>query len=416
MGERIGGSLFAGIGGFDLACERVGIRVAYQVENDKFCNQVLERHFPNAERIGDINEFQPDSTHAVDILTGGFPCQDISVAGKGAGLAGSRSSLWFQFARIIKAVRPGWVLIENVPRLRSVPSSAKGRDFHTIITALDEFGYGVAWRSLDSQYFGVPQRRERVFIVGRFGKPCPPEILFEPESGARNPQKGRGKRADIARTVATGTNGSRYDGETETFITINDGGRKGYWSNGNPLSSSVVPTLDGLSQHAVAFQGDSKVTHGDKAFIGATRGAGTPMIAAPLKAESPTRRNGGSSFISDEFVIAKPIQEWSQNGGAMSALVAFNGGQSADAYGLAIGEQSPPIKATPSGSNQIPNLSDGMIVRRLTPLECERLQGFPDGWTKLSEDTPDSPRYKAFGNAVTVPVVEWILKRIYEAM
>src|SRR3990167_9900259 len=127
----------------------------------------------------------------VDLITAGFPCQDVSVAGQRKGLAGERSGLFWEIIRVARGLRPGWLLLENVPGLFS---SHRGRDFGIVLTALDQLGYGVAWTVLDAQYTGLAQRRERVFLVGRFGAPCPGEILFEPEglSGDSPPRRTAG--------------------------------------------------------------------------------------------------------------------------------------------------------------------------------------------------------------------------------
>jgi DNA (cytosine-5)-methyltransferase 1 len=170
MSEMTGVSLFAGIGGFDLAMQRQGVRVVASVEIDKNCNKVLAQHFPNTKQFNDITEvkgsdlieagFTPDR----GIITGGFPCQDLSVAGKRAGLAGARSGLFWEAARIVEETQSNWFIIENVPGLLT---SNSGADFGVVIGTMADLGYGVAWRVLDAQYFGVPQRRRRVFIVGQ---------------------------------------------------------------------------------------------------------------------------------------------------------------------------------------------------------------------------------------------------------
>lgn len=169
------GSLFTGIGGFDLGLERAGWEIKWQIEKDKFRRQILKRHWPDVELREDV-ESDTVGLEPVDLICGGFPCQDVSLAGRRFGLAGRRSRLWFSFIRVVKEMGPPWVIIENVPGLLS---SHEGRDFEIIIQGLAECGYGVAWRVLDSQYFGIPQHRRRIFIVGCSGKPCPPEILFE---------------------------------------------------------------------------------------------------------------------------------------------------------------------------------------------------------------------------------------------
>ena len=195
MNEMTGVSLFAGIGGFDLAMQRQGVRVVASVEIDKNCNKVLAQHFPNTKQFNDITEvkgsdlieagFTPDR----GIITGGFPCQDLSVAGKRAGLAGARSGLFWEAARIVEETQSNWFIIENVPGLLT---SNSGADFGVVIGTMADLGYGVAWRVLDAQYFGVPQRRRRVFIVGQRdpNSTSAGEVLFNSQgSRGRSSQK-----------------------------------------------------------------------------------------------------------------------------------------------------------------------------------------------------------------------------------
>src|SRR5579875_134000 len=174
------GSLFAGIGGFDLGADRAGWRCAWQVEIDRRCVEVLARHWPEVERFGDVRAVGAHNLAPVDLICGGFPCQDLSVAGRRAGLAGSRSGLWWEFYRIVAELRPAWVVVENVPGLLS---SNRGRDMGTILASLGDLGYGWAYRVLDAQWFGVPQRRRRVFIVGHLGDYSATQVLLEPEGG-----------------------------------------------------------------------------------------------------------------------------------------------------------------------------------------------------------------------------------------
>ena len=194
------GSLFSGIGGFDLGFERAGWRVIWQVENNPFRQKILKRHWPDVELRNDIRT-NTDGLERPDLICGGFPCQDLSVAGNRRGLLGERSALWYEYLRMVRTLRPTWVVIENVPGLLS---SHKGKDFEIIVNGLAQCGYGVAWRVLDSQYFGVAQRRRRVYIVGHLGAECPLEILFEPESGEGPTPAGRAAGAQIASTLGGG--------------------------------------------------------------------------------------------------------------------------------------------------------------------------------------------------------------------
>lgn len=197
MSKPTVGSLFSGIGGFDLGFERAGWDIIWQVENDPYRQKILKRHWPEVELRGDITA-DTDGLRRPDLICGGFPCQDVSVAGRHKGLAGERSGLWFEYLRLVKELRPTWVVIENVPGLLY---SNKGADFEVVVRGLADSGYGVSWRVLDSRYFGVPQRRRRVFIVGRLGAVCPPEVLFEPESLAWHLEARRKAQAQIAGTL-----------------------------------------------------------------------------------------------------------------------------------------------------------------------------------------------------------------------
>ena len=207
MNELTGVSLFAGIGGFDLAMQRQGVKVVASVEIDKNCNKVLAQHFPNTKQFNDITEvkgsdligagFTPDR----GIITGGFPCQDLSVAGKRAGLAGARSGLFWEAARIVEETQSNWFIIENVPGLLT---SNSGADFGVVIGTMADLGYGVAWRVLDAQYFGVPQRRRRVFIVGKRdpNSTSAGEVLFKSQGSRGRTSQKQSQQQEVAGHIA----------------------------------------------------------------------------------------------------------------------------------------------------------------------------------------------------------------------
>lgn len=369
------GSLFAGVGGMDRGLERAGMTVRWQIEIDPFCRRVLERHWPGVPKHGDIREVRGDELEPVDLVCGGFPCQDLSVAGRRAGLAGERSGLFFEFMRLAARIRPRWLLIENVPGLLS---SNGGRDMGAVIGALGELGYGYAWRVLDAQYFGVAQRRRRVFIVGCAGDRIgAATVLFEPESCGWDPPPRREARAAVTPILEVGarTNGDGYrDGD-------------GIGREGDSMYS-----LQAAKQHAVAYQCHGgnvgpmgTVRSGNGALTG-----GVPFVAQPLRSGrriSDSNGDEGNVFLAAQAVSANQRRE-----------VRLR-----DVHGSLMGERS---------GAQFDGVMQRMAVRRLTPTEGERLQGFPDGWTLLGDDTPDSPRYRALGNAVCVPVAEWIGRRI----
>ena len=301
-------SFFTGIGGFDLGFMRAGFDVVYQCEVDPYCRDVLKTKWPdlpNAARCEDIKNVASQPVPHADVWCAGFPCQDLSLADPRGrdGLAGERSGLFYEFATHLAAARPQVVLLENVPGLFS---SHDGRDFARVLVALAQLGYSVGWRVLNSRHFGVPQWRQRLYIVGHLGGPeRVAEVLFEPERG---------------------------DGHLEA-------GTKARSTSVSPFMRSAGKTCEG---------------------------AVVPENSFCLSAS--TGRHTGS--------------DWSRT------YVSY-----------------------PAAGK----------VRRMTPTECERLQGFPDGWTipgRLieSSDRIESKRYFALGNAVTVPVVEWLAERIKRAL
>ena len=403
-------SLFSGVGGFDLGFDRAGMVCAGQVEFDAAARSVLERHWPDAKRINDVREVQGDEFGTVDLICGGFPCQDVSVAGKRAGLAGERSGLWFDFHRLIDRVRPRWVVIENVPGLLS---SHGGRDFAVILRGLVECGYGVAWRVLDAQYFGVPQRRRRVFIVGSLGSGHAAEVLFEREGGAGDSAPGRGPRPELAKDVAASL---RFGGE---------GQRGRLMDNEHGLALAPYVMAHGQGNAEVVKDGSPSLTANHEA----------PIVT--------TTFNGYTGGADDNDA---------QGGHLIPVAYGFSAGNSSGSYGIGLTENgTPPLRAGNSGPNMTPTIAYAITertrrgganlevqenvayaltnpgsggrtgnrqiggafgVRRLTPVECERLQGFPDNWTAGQSD---SARYRQMGNAVAVPVAEWIGRRVMEA-
>jgi len=219
-----GVSLFAGVGGFDLAMQRQGVRVVASVEIDKNCNQVLANHFPEATQFNDITTVKGEDlinagfTPSAGIITGGFPCQDVSVAGRRAGLAGARSGLFWEAARIVEETQSEYFILENVPGLLS---SNKGADFGVVIGTMADLGYSIGWRVLDAQYFGVPQRRKRVFIVGRRATSGGvAEILFKSEGLRRDTSQIIQARQDTTTSTARSFGQSSFAGYTEGPATI----------------------------------------------------------------------------------------------------------------------------------------------------------------------------------------------------
>jgi DNA (cytosine-5)-methyltransferase 1 len=346
-------SLFAGVGGFDLALQNNGVEVTAAVEIDKKAREVLAKHFPNTKLFNDVQEVTGEQLKATGfisergILTGGFPCQDLSIAGLRRGLAGKRSGLFHEIIRLTDELKPQFIILENVAGLLS---SQRGKDMGIVITALVERGYGVCWRVLDSQNFGVAQRRKRIFIVASLGNHRQPvKILFEPESGFRDTESLGKKRQTITKTIE---NGSRVFVKAKRAQTVND--------DESWVAKETVPTLN-------AFDiGDTRTT--------------TAII----------ERARAFNMRSDDKANNMTVYETNQTG-SVTAL------------------QPSPL----THRSQTLITQENTIVRRLTPKECERLQGFPDDWTA---GQADSNRYKQMGNAVTVNVVDWIIKRLVDVV
>lgn len=285
------GSLFSGIGGFDLGLDRAGFTPLWQAERDAACLRTLTRHWPTVQRFDDVKAVEV-GVPTPDLICGGFPCQDLSVAGKRAGLAGERSGLFFEFVRILGALAPRWVLIENVPGLFS---SAGGRDFAVVLSEMVKLGYGVAWRVLDAQHFGVAQRRRRVFIVGCLGDAArAAAVLFESESCDGDPAPGHQERARVAaclrgRSAKPGVNEPGRGGEDDSNLVAgySESG-PGWWRDGTgplraegenrPSRPSNIVSY-GISSDAVDRSGEGDGSAAERAGLGIVEEA-SPAIRA----------------------------------------------------------------------------------------------------------------------------------------
>lgn len=393
------GSLFSGIGGFDLGFEQAGFQTVWQVEKEPFCIAVLKTKFPNAERYPDVLRCGKDRVHklrAVDVVTAGFPCQDLSVAGKRAGLEGARSGLFWEVVRILGELRPAWFVLENVPGLFS---SGEGRDFAIVLNALDELGYGLAWRVLNSQFFGVAQRRRRVFIVGRFGKPCPESVLFESESGGGNFAEGGEAGQDVAVPLTSGI------------------GRTGRPS-GRRLEDDFNLSVCG----AIDAKANGRGYSIDEA-------AGGRLIAAQLSASaghhghSSPRGDGSDNIIVQQAISSK----WAKGSSGPAGDEHHNltvciqdarGQRDKRKNGIGIQEGGPMYTLDGTSQHAVAstiNSGGNAGVFRTEP--GEHLVSAPansDGVRDFAElpQGLDSARYRALGNAVTVSVAKWIAERI----
>ena len=415
-------SLFAGVGGFDLALTRAGVKVVAAVEIDKKCREVLALQFPETKLFDDVKGVTGDQLRATGfvpergIITAGFPCQDLSIAGLRKGLDGSRSGLFWEIIRIIDETHAEQIILENVAGLLS---SKQGQDMGIVITALVERGYGVCWRVLDSQNFGVPQRRRRVFIVASRGDHRRPvEILFEPDSSSRYLEESGKKR----KRVAAETERSLNENCGEKIIPIHDkatrfngkrgnkndgsGNGLGIGKNTDPMNTlttndrhSVFIEKSQLEDEMFLFQCNRKDDHRIHRDVAPTLGCFVGSIPLAF-----AQRQSHSQYVMDDIASTITTNEQKQ----FSDLVIMNEPKAFDTYNHSVNEMSQTLRKGSDGEH-IGTVWESSVVRRVTPKECERLQGFPDDWTASQ---PNSSRYKMMGNAVSVPVVEWIIKRM----
>jgi DNA (cytosine-5)-methyltransferase 1 len=476
MTELTAISLFDGIGGFPRAFLQAGIRTVAAVEIDKAAAGVAADHFPDMVQFGDIRKVTGAQLLAAGfdprrgLISAGFPCQDLSLAGRRAGLDGARSGLFFEIMRILDelfaltGVRCRWVVLENVPGLLSSVCPCPGggacggrdvveriddedgfkigerrrhidcTDSHTVrggacgpgkcieihggamgavLGELAERGYGFAYRVLDAQHFGVPQRRRRVVIVGCAGdRAAPAQVLLEPESGAGDPAQGGPAGTRIARVLALsarGTGGS--DGFTgrrvvSSLTTSSVGGLGGADDNsaqgGHLIAASTVALPSVLAHHGRNNPGqDALITDymggGPEVFQGQGTNVG-PM--GTLRAGSASASGGIPFTVGD----GGPDDDETSRSASLVPM-----GFSEHGFGDSSRDDSSPSLRTGSGGAATMTAT-GAAVRRLTPVECERLQGYPDGWTATSNSRSqdDSPRYRQLGNSVAVPVFTWV--------
>jgi len=370
------GSLFSGIGGFDLGFEQAGMQCAWQCEIDKHARSVLATHWPGVPCIEDVRDVRRDTVAAVDLICGGFPCQDLSVAGKRAGLAGERSGLWFEFHRVLADLRPQWVVVENVPGLLS---SHRGADFAIVLRGLVELRYGVSWRILDAQYFGVAQRRRRVFIVGSLGDGRSAEILFEREGLFGHPPARRAQGEEAAGILEARTSGGGFpgsDGAIAGHVVPSYGPQTFDWQAGVSANDRTeIADKPGRTRSLTASRTLAVV-------FGGNNTSGEIDIATAVNA-APNHRY---DFESETFVFEP---RYARNGrGAPDTIApplkAQNGGTGkGDGAPVVVGalhNGTPGRDASDAKNGHLPG-----GVRRLTPTECTRLQGFPDDWQEVSD-------------------------------
>lgn len=373
--------LFAGVGGFHIGLSRAGIDVVYANEWDKYASQCYKKHFGFCDSR-DITTVRAEELPPHDIICGGFPCQAFSVAGKRRGFDETRGTLFFEIMRLARANRTPYLLLENV---KGLLNHDRSRTFETIIRTLGDLGYGYQWQVCNSKDFGVPQNRERVFIVANLRDRPRPEVFpigGNDEMAGKTREK-TGTKAQVSNALRAKGGGGRGDVEDSYVahtLTSSEGGPD---ANGTYVEVPE-PTKKG---YAVAKEGDSI------------------NLAVPTSKTRRKRVGKGVAQTLDtgaqQAVVQRvPLKFLQRNQKNVEGDYAFT------------------VDTGQTGGVRV-----GTAVRRLTPLENERLQGFPDNWTKYAErddgtiyEQSDTQRYKQMGNAVTVNVVEAIARRIVETI
>lgn len=386
------GSLFDGIGGWLLAARHAGVTPVWASEIEPFPCSVTARHFPDVKQLGDITKIDPNEIEPVDIICAGSPCQDLSIAGKRKGLDGERSGLFRTAVELVRGMRirtggryPRFFVWENVP---GAFSSNRGMDFQAMLEEIGEseipmpqgnrwasaglvqfHGAEIAWRVLDAQYWGVPQRRRRIFLVADFAADgrCAGEILFEPKGMSGYPAAGARARERVAGgTAACARTASRvYGFDTRASI-----------AQSAPVLKEATPPItvnNRLGTMAAGFIGKAAPSAGN---IGYVRECAPTLIAGK-------EQHVALYDIQHRQDVVRPI------GDMCNTLTARMG----------------------TGGNNVPIMHNFSIVRRLTPTECERLQGLEDGYTDGGSDTA---RYKALGNGMAQPCADYVIRRIVE--
>lgn len=482
------GSLFSGVGGFDMGFDLKGYECVFQVEWDKHCQKILAKHWPEVPKWSDVQDVNGAEIPPCDVLTFGSPCQDLSVAGKRAGLEGTKSSMFYEATRIIKEMRnatksvyPRVVIWENVP---GALSSNNGADFGAVIDTLADIGaVDIQWSVLDAQHFGVPQRRRRIFVVAIFDPAtsdrCPDPLLPVIKGSRGDFAKGRKAQQNAARSadVSIETGGQWWDGET-TADCLTTTSNEQRMPDKNRLQAVLVPNeiIGALCARDYKGVGNQYVDEGKLVVQDAvvplktsnTKAngmnvgePGDPMytldtgnsLAVAYSIREDAKNNNFSATETDIALCLNGLQPSTQSHHAQLFIaepIVYDGyDQKADFSGthrtLRVGRDSGDFVAQPiifensfrdgprigddvchtlpakmgSGGGNTPMLAEPveqhLAVRRLTPLECERLMGWPDDHTRFYADgteQADTHRYKQCGNGVATPVAKWIAKHL----
>lgn len=439
------GSLFDGSGTCPLAATMCGIKPVWASEIEPYPIRVTRKNFPEMQHLGDITQINGAEIEPVDIITFGSPCQNLSLAGKQEGLSGSQSSLFFEAVRIIKEMReathgkyPRYAVWENVP---GAFSSNQGRDFFAVLRAFVEAaggrdadvpeperkgrtdrlawknagcivgeGYSIAWRVLDAQYWGVPQRRRRIFLVCDFAGGRAGEILFKREGLLRD-FKARGEARQEATADAMGSTG----GSCGTVYALQGNGidrADTAGCNGKGWREDVCYTLNTVDRPAVAYSADCRNMRLNDEISGTLQAKGNggyslnyqnPVVYQNPKRGEYVESEVGSTLLAHLAVEPRDIVVYDARGNGDGQIVP-----------TLTGDHESRVTDYTALAVFLEKLR-WYIVRRLTPLECCRLQGFPDWWEDGVSGS-DSARYKMWGNGMALPCVLYVMEGIVDEM
>lgn len=476
MRQLTHGSLFTGILGFEQGMGDY-FAPSWCAEVDKFCNKIIALRAPGVPNLGDVTAIQ--HPEPVDVVSFGSPCQDLSVAGRRAGLDGARSGLFFEAARIINQCRPSFAIWENVP---GAFSSDAGRDLWMVLYTLRELGANdVAWRVFDSQYAGVPQQRRRIYLVADFRGRRAGEILFDPEGCGGHPSpfgaEGEGpartltrgsSRAGVnppgrhleddynlvARAVGRHANADRGDDVGSGLVVASAMTSKWAKGSGGPAGDEIQNLVPVVANRRGGFgwsQREDGLSPTLQTQGGSHQGAPdvTPYVIQDAREGVDSKgQNGVGARRSDTAytldtlatqAVAFEPRHFTRGKAPLTAQAGADGRGDSAQYAVFVQNSRSEVREMERhGALAAANLGDtaqqvhymraGSTIRRFTPLECERLQGFPDGWTCLCMPIeawaadpgaamfacrcPDGPRYRALGNAVTANVPRWLASRL----